>query len=186
MKFIVPEAEELAYLRPDPLLWEQELDVRPEVAEAIERATGMRAGRVYWRSEHDHLYALELADLGARPPVDGARSTATGIATSRVRRSTRSMPTCWPSRCGWPRSARAWIRPTSQKVAQFAGIKTGWPEGSVLRTPDERFADSSRFPVRAEVRRGRRPAHGVRRGRARAIRSCCCTASRPGAISIAR
>ena len=34
MKFIVPEAEELTYLRADPLLWEQELDVRPDVAEA--------------------------------------------------------------------------------------------------------------------------------------------------------
>src|SRR5258706_1262488 len=32
------------------------------------------------------------------------------------------------------------------KVAQFAGIKQGWPEGSVLRTPDERFADLRDFP----------------------------------------
>ena len=64
MNFINPAAEELSYLRADPLLWEQELDVRPDVAEAIERATGTRAGRVYWRSTHDHLYALELADLG--------------------------------------------------------------------------------------------------------------------------
>ena len=26
-----------------------------------------------------------------------------------------------------------------EKVAQYAGIKPGWPEGSVLRTPEERF-----------------------------------------------
>jgi len=68
MKFIVPTEEELGHLRADPLLWEQELDVRPDVAEDIEKAVGMRAGRVYWRSEHDHLYALELADLGRGRP----------------------------------------------------------------------------------------------------------------------
>jgi hypothetical protein len=68
MKFIEPAAEELAALRADPLLWEQELDVRPEFAEAIERAVGKRAGRVYWRSSNQHLYALELADLGRGRP----------------------------------------------------------------------------------------------------------------------
>ncbi len=68
MKFIKPTTEELSYLRADPLLWEQELDVFPEVAEAIEQATGIRAGRVYWQSEHNHLYALELADFGRRHP----------------------------------------------------------------------------------------------------------------------
>jgi hypothetical protein len=72
MNFIVPTAEELRALRADPLLVEQELDVRPEVAESIERAVGMRAGRVYWRSVHGHLYALELGDLGRGRP-----STAT-------------------------------------------------------------------------------------------------------------
>jgi hypothetical protein len=68
MNFIEPSAEELAALRSDPLLWEQELDVRPEFAEALERAAGKRAGRVYWRSDHRHLYALELADLGRGRP----------------------------------------------------------------------------------------------------------------------
>ena len=68
MKFITPSSEELSYLRADPLLWEQELDVRPQIAEAIEKAVGIRAGRVYWRSEHDYLYALELADLGRGRP----------------------------------------------------------------------------------------------------------------------
>ncbi|MCW3974958.1 MAG: hypothetical protein NWE86_01800 [Candidatus Bathyarchaeota archaeon] len=42
--------------------------MRPDVAEDIEKAVGMRAGRVYWRSENDHLYALELADLGRGRP----------------------------------------------------------------------------------------------------------------------
>jgi|SRR5579862_1147863 len=68
MDFIKPPSEELARLRPDPLLWEQELDVRPEFAEAVERAVGLRAGRVYWRRKHHYLYALELADLGRGRP----------------------------------------------------------------------------------------------------------------------
>jgi phytoene/squalene synthetase len=68
MNFIEPAQEELDGLRADPLLWEQELDVRPEFAEAIERAVGKRAGRVYWRSARHHLYALELADLGRGRP----------------------------------------------------------------------------------------------------------------------
>ena len=68
MRFVEPAAEELARLRADPLLWEQELDVRPEVAESLERALGFRAGRAYWRSARGHLYALELADLGRGLP----------------------------------------------------------------------------------------------------------------------
>src|SRR5258706_3072866 len=32
------------------------------------------------------------------------------------------------------------------KVAQFAGIKQGWPEGSVVRRHDERLADLTNFP----------------------------------------
>jgi hypothetical protein len=32
------------------------------------------------------------------------------------------------------------------KVAQFAGVKAGWPEGSVLRTPEERFTALPGFP----------------------------------------
>ncbi|MEE8397401.1 MAG: hypothetical protein V3S89_00265 [Desulfobacterales bacterium] len=68
MNFITPTVEELSSLRMDPLLWEQELDGRPEMAEDIERAVGKRAGCVYWRSAHGHLYALELADLGRGRP----------------------------------------------------------------------------------------------------------------------
>jgi len=68
MNWTIPAAEELSLLRADPLLWEQELDARPEVAESIERAVGLRAGRVYWRSQHGHLYSLDLADLGRGRP----------------------------------------------------------------------------------------------------------------------
>ena len=68
MKFVEPTPEELAELRADPLLFEQELDVRPEVAESLERAIAKRAGRVYWHSERGHLYALELGDFGRGRP----------------------------------------------------------------------------------------------------------------------
>jgi len=68
MKFITPNEEELSYLRPDPLLWEQELDHWPEAAEELEKAVGFRAGKAYWRSQHDYLYAVELADLGRGRP----------------------------------------------------------------------------------------------------------------------
>jgi hypothetical protein len=72
LAFVTPSPKDLDGLRADPLLVEQELDVRPEVAEAIERAIGFRAGRAYWRSAHGHLYALEVGDLGRGRP-----STAT-------------------------------------------------------------------------------------------------------------
>ena len=62
----------LADFRADPLLFEQELDARPEVARAIGAAVGTNAGRRYWRSAHGHAYALELGDLGRGMP-----STAT-------------------------------------------------------------------------------------------------------------
>jgi pimeloyl-ACP methyl ester carboxylesterase len=61
-----------ATCRADPLLVEQELDVRPEVASAIEAVTGMRSGRRYWQSANGHWYALELGDVGRGRP-----STAT-------------------------------------------------------------------------------------------------------------
>lgn len=62
-----PGAAETSW-RADPLLVEQELDVRPEVATAIEATTGMRSGRRFWQSAHGHWYALELADLGRGHP----------------------------------------------------------------------------------------------------------------------
>ena len=68
MNFVEPTAEELAGLRSEPLIFEQELDGRPQVAQSLEAALGFRAGRVYWRSVRGHLYALELADLGRGLP----------------------------------------------------------------------------------------------------------------------
>jgi haloalkane dehalogenase len=144
MKFITPAAEELSYLRADPLLWEQELDVRPEMAETLEKALGRRAGRFYWRSEHDHLYALELADLGRgrpsmamifghwdryepRPPEHEIDLDLMDflVRTAQV----------------------TGLNPTDvSKTAEYAGIRPAWPKGSVLRTPEDRFRNLPGFP----------------------------------------
>jgi hypothetical protein len=68
MNFITPSPAELAGLRADPLVFEQELDVRPEVATSLERALGFRAGRAYWRAASGQLYAVELGDFGRGRP----------------------------------------------------------------------------------------------------------------------
>lgn len=68
MKFVTPAAAELAGLRSDPIIFEQELDVRPEVAASLERALGFRAGRAYWRSPAGHLFAIDLGDFGRGRP----------------------------------------------------------------------------------------------------------------------
>ncbi|MGB6836953.1 MAG: haloalkane dehalogenase [Dehalococcoidia bacterium] len=140
MRFITPTAEELSYLRSDPLLWEQELDVRPEVAEAIERATGIRAGRVYWRSRHDHLYALELADLGrGRPSMAMVYGQWDRY---EPRPPEHEIDADLLDFSLWVAEIADTLDPADvAQVAQFAGVQTTWPEGSVLRTPDDRFAD---------------------------------------------
>ncbi len=142
MKWITPPAEELALLRPDPLLVEQEFDVRPEFAEKIAAAT-VEQGRVYWRSNHDHLYALELGDLGRGRP-----STATVYGywdRFEPRPPEHEIDADLLDFCLWL-SATGGLNPADiVKVAQFAGIRATWPEGSVLRTPEERFANLPGF-----------------------------------------
>ena len=147
MQFIQPDPKELELLRPDPLLWEQELDVRPEHAEALEKALGIRAGKVYWRSNHDYLYALELADLGRGRP---------------------SMATLYGYWDRWePRPPEheinqdiltflLWMAELSdgvdagtvEKLARHRDMPQmlDWAEGSVVRTPEERFGDLPGFP----------------------------------------
>lgn len=68
MNFFEPTAEHLSGLRTDPLLFEQELDARPEVAKSLERVLGFRAGRRYWHAASGQLYAIDLADLGRGRP----------------------------------------------------------------------------------------------------------------------
>jgi haloalkane dehalogenase len=149
VNFIVPASEELSCLRADPLLWEQELDVRPDVAQAIERATGIRAGRVYWRSAHDHLYGLELADLGRGRP---SMATVSGYWDRyEPRPPEHEIDSDLLAFSLWVAEIAESLDPADiARVAQFAGVKTSWPEGSVLRTPDERFATLPQFSCQPE------------------------------------
>jgi pimeloyl-ACP methyl ester carboxylesterase len=145
VKFATPMAEELSYLRADPLLWEQELDVRPDVAEAIERATGLRAGQVYWRSAHDHLYSLELLDAGRGRP---AMAIVYGHWDRYEPRPPEHEITADLLAFSiWVADVTPSLNASDvRKVAHFAAVATGWPEGSVLRTPEERFAELPGFP----------------------------------------
>lgn len=145
MKFVTPAAEELSYLRADPLLWEQELDVRPQVAESIERAVGRRVGRIYWRSVHDYLYALELADLGRGWP---SMAMVYGMWDRyEPRPPEHEIDTDLIDFCLWVAEVADTLDPVHlTKVLSYAGLKPAWPEGSVLRTPEERFSDLPGFP----------------------------------------
>ncbi len=145
MKFIRPPEEELSYLRADPLLWEQELDVRPDIAEAVERASGIRAGRVYWRSKHGHLYALELADLGRGRP---SMAMVYGYWDRyEPRPPEHEIDADLLTFSLWVAEITPSLDPADiAKVAQFAKVRTTWAEGTVLRTPEERFANLPGFP----------------------------------------
>lgn len=68
MNFVDPTPAELADLRTDPILFEQELDARTSIAESLENALGFRAGRRYWRARSGQLYAIELGDFGRGRP----------------------------------------------------------------------------------------------------------------------
>jgi haloalkane dehalogenase len=149
VNFAEPSSEELSCLRSDPLLWEQELDVRPDVAQAIERATGTRAGPVYWRSAHDHLYGLELADLGRGRP---SMATVYGYWDRyEPRPPEHEIDSDLLAFSLWVAEIAESLNPADiARVAQFAGVKTSWAEGSVLRTPDDRFAALPEFPYQPE------------------------------------
>ncbi len=145
MNFVTPLQEELSLLREDPLLWEQELDVRPDVAEDIEKAVGTRAGKVYWRSAHDHLYALELSSTGkARPSM----ATVFGLwERYEPRPPEREIDIDLLEAMTWIASVSKSIEEEDvRRVAQFGKIPGPRKEGDVLRTPDERFADLPGFP----------------------------------------
>jgi haloalkane dehalogenase len=145
VNFITPATEELSYLRADPLLWEQELDIRPEVAQAIERETGARAGHVWWRSGYDHLYSLELADLGRGRP---SMATVYGYWDRyEPRPPEHEIDADLLDFLTWLAEIAPGLESAHvAKIAQFAAIQTRWPEGSVLRTPDERFTSLAGFP----------------------------------------
>ena len=144
MRFVAPAPEELALLRADPLLWEQELDVRPEVARDLERALDRRAGQVFWRSHHDHLYSLELADLGRGLP---SMAKVNGWWDRfEPRPPEHEIDADLVDLCVWVAETAASLDPEDlRRVFAFAGTPGGWPRGSVLRTPEERFASLPDF-----------------------------------------
>ena len=138
LDFIRPPGGELEGLRADPLLWEQELDVRPDVAADLERAIGMRAGQVFWRSSHDHLYSLELADLGR------GRPSMVRIFGWWYRYEPRppehEIDSDLVDLCLWAAGVASSLDvDVVSKVLRYHGASGGWPEGSVLRTPAERL-----------------------------------------------
>ncbi len=159
MKFITPSSEELSFLRADPLLWEQELDVRPDAAEAISRAAGICAGRVYFRSGHDHLYALELADLGRGRP---SMAMVLGFWDRyEPRPPEHEIDGDLMDFILWVAEISGLDPEDVSRVAQRAGIRPDWPEGSVLRTPEDRFRQLPGFPYepRYEIIEGLRLAY---------------------------
>ena len=148
MKFVAPTVEELSYLRADPLLWEQELDVRPKVAESIERAIGQRAGRSFWRSGHDHLYALELADMGRGRP---SMATVFGLWDRyEPRPPEHEIDSDLIDFSLWIAEISDGLDPAHlSRVLRHDYREPSWPEGSVLRTPTERFSHLPEFPYEA-------------------------------------
>ena len=144
MKFLTPAPEELSSLRADPLLWEQELDVRPDVAEAIERAAGLRAGKVYWRSPHDHLYCLELFDAGRGRP---SMAVVYGHWDRyEPRPPEHEIDVDLLALSVWVAGISSSLNPADVvKVARFAGVEAGWPQGTVRSTPPDRFANLPGF-----------------------------------------
>ena len=146
MRLFEAKPEELRTLRADPLLTEQELDVRPDFAEAVGRACGRGVGRSYWRSAHDHLYAIELADLGRGRP---AAATVYGHWDRyEPRPPEHEIDADLVDFSLWIAEVCDSLNPADvRKTFEFAGLdrRTGWPEGSVLRTPAERFQELPGF-----------------------------------------
>src|SRR5262249_61925864 len=141
----IPTVEERSYRGAAPLLWEQELDVRPDGAQAIAGATGTGVGRVYWRSAHDHLYALELADLGRGYP---AMAIVYGHWDRyEPRPPEHEIDADLLDFSLWVAEVAESLDPSDiVRVAQHARIATTCPEGTELRTPHDSFPPLPHFP----------------------------------------
>lgn len=149
MKFVTPTNEELSYLRADPLLWEQELDLRPNLAESIERALAKRSGRVYWRSSHDHLYAFELGDFGHGRP---SMAMVFGMwDRHEPRPPEHEIDSDLIALSLWFADKAEGLDPKNlERVLSHDYGKPSWPEGSVLHTPVEAFDGVPDFPYQPQ------------------------------------
>ena len=149
MKIVSPTSEEQSYLRSDPLLWEQELDIRPGVAESIERAVGRRAGKIYWKSAHDHLYSLELADLGRGRP---SMASVYGMWDRyEPRPPEHEIDSDLIEFSLWIAEISDGLDPVQLlRVLNHDRRDRSWPQGSVLRTSTERFGSLPDFPYEVE------------------------------------
>jgi haloalkane dehalogenase len=145
MEWVTPGDEELAERRRDPLLVEQELDVRPAVAEALERACGLRAGTRFWRSRHGHLLSLTLADLGRGRP---SRAEVAGWWDRWEPRPPEvEIDRDLLDLCLWVAEVAPGIEPEDvRRVAGHARMPRPLRAGEILRTPDERFERLPGFP----------------------------------------
>lgn len=134
MNFCFPAPVELSELRRDPLLWEQELDARPELAKALEQALSRRSGESYWRSAHDHLYGLELADLGQGRP---SMARVFGYWDRyEPRPPEHEIDADLFAFCVWMAEIAPGMDPADVRtVAERAGVPTGWPQGAILQAP---------------------------------------------------
>jgi haloalkane dehalogenase len=121
IEFTQSLSDEKAY-RADPLLSEQELDVRPQVADALETALGTRAGKRYWRSRHGHAYMVELGDFGRGRP---STATVYGLWERwEPRPSDAEIDADLFDFCLWVAEIAPDMDPSDVKrVADFAGFK---------------------------------------------------------------
>lgn len=145
MKFLRAEGEQLAGLRRDPLLWEQELDVRPAVAEALEAALGARAGEFHWRSDHGHLYGLELADLGRGRP---SMARVYGYWDRyEPRPPEHEIDRDLHALCLWVARIAPGLDPADLlAVSGRAGLPQGWPDQGLQPAPAAVLAPLAEFP----------------------------------------
>jgi haloalkane dehalogenase len=144
VKFFTPTDDELSYVRADPLLWEQELDLRPKLAESIERAAGRRSGRIYWRSSHGHLYALELGDFGHGRP---SMALVYGMWDRyEPRPPEHEIDSDLIAFSLWIAETAEGLDPSHlTRVLSHDHGQPSWPEGSVVRTPADAFRELPDF-----------------------------------------
>jgi len=110
------------------------------------QTTGIKAGRVYWRSSHDYLYALEFADLGRGRPSMAMLYGYWDRYEPRPPEHEINLDIL--DLMVWVAEISDGIDPEIVKKLSFHRDNApylSWPDGSVVRTPEERFKDLPDF-----------------------------------------